>query len=1086
LKGANSAVIFDYEVTNDGGILFADEFDRLGGVDTLGYPASYRFELDGFTYQVTQRALLQWRSNIGVAYLGNIFEMLEHAGLDQWLLESKGIPLPIKDDGSNGDWNKARETRLSWLTNEQIKAKFLANPNPDAISDWNVDSAINLYGLPMSMPEKHGPFISQRFQRVAFQLWVDEVAGSPAPGTVIGVLAGDLLKEAGLVPPEGLNVAERPVVVVAPAPAPAPATSQPSSKPKPKPTARPQATAVPDTTPPAAEAKLASLSLSGVTLSPGFSGDTTGYTASVATNVANTTVTATASSEDATIVYKLNDVVDEDGTIDLATGANVIKIEVTNGDASATYTVTVTRAAVVAVGATLSALSLSGITLSPAFASATLGYTASVVASVDDTTVTATAAEGATAVITVGDQTVESGATADLVADGETTITVTVTAGDATNVYTVKVTRGPAAADATLNQLALEGLTLDFSKNTFSYSLTVPAKIGTTTVTATPGQSDAVVVFKVGGSVVSGATPTVSLAFGPTVINVEITSTDTKTTETYTITLTRLTSAGPSDSTLESLSVVGVGVKLVPSFNPAIRQYTADVPFGTVGALPVTVTFEANGAGATPTLLVDGSDGSTPVQVGVGRTIIKVRVQPSDSDLPASDYTITLTRRERTKGTDASLSALSLVSGDNDIALDKEFKADETSYNARVANQISSVTVTATVTDDNSVDPSNTGDVAGVASEPVIKLGEDDDGTVSLLTGNNHITVEVTAEDGTTKRTYRITVRRLGSSGPEDPSLETLTLTDDSSPPATVDLKPDFDPESTRTSYTASVAFEVNQVTVAATLNVTGATFETRVGDTVISDNVVAVAAVGTHTIVVRGKSAVDDGPTKDYTIVLTKLAKVDSNDATLETLELSDVTLAFARETYSYTATVANDVTSTNVTATKNHDAASDPIIKLNGEVADGAIDLADDKANVITIEVTAEDGTTKQTYTVTVTRTPLSSDTSLKTLRLATGTGQDVEDVILTSTGANTYTASVTVAEVTLTAVANDDDDAVTVMVQVDGGVEVTLDDDGVGTLVTTHMTTYLVEVIVTAADLTSTTTYTIMLHSNPAPSS
>ena len=239
LRGANSAVIFDYEVTNDGGILFADEFDRLGGVDTLGYPASYRFELDGFTYQVTQRALLQWRSNIGVAYLGNIFEMLEHAGLDQWLLESKGIPLPIKDDGSNGDWNKARETRLSWLTNEQIKAKFLANPNPDAISDWNEDSAINLYGLPMSMPEKHGPFISQRFQRVAFQLWVDEVAGSPAPGTVIGVLAGDLLKEAGLVPAEGLNVAERPVVVVAPAPAPAPAPSkaqrQATAKPQPSP-----------------------------------------------------------------------------------------------------------------------------------------------------------------------------------------------------------------------------------------------------------------------------------------------------------------------------------------------------------------------------------------------------------------------------------------------------------------------------------------------------------------------------------------------------------------------------------------------------------------------------------------------------------------------------------------------------------------------------------------------------------------------------------------------------------------------------------------------------------------------------------
>ena len=217
-----SAVIFDYEVTNDGGILFADEYERLGGVDTLGHPASYRFTLgDGFTYQVTQRALLQWRPEANSAYLGNIFQMLEQAGLDEWLLREKGIPLPIKDDGAGGDWNKAKEARLSWLTNEQIKAKYLANPNPSAISNWSVNRSIELYGLPMSRPERFGPFISQRFQRVAFQLWVEEIPGSPAAGTVIGVLGGDLLKQAGLVPPEGLNVADQPVVV---APTPAPAT----------------------------------------------------------------------------------------------------------------------------------------------------------------------------------------------------------------------------------------------------------------------------------------------------------------------------------------------------------------------------------------------------------------------------------------------------------------------------------------------------------------------------------------------------------------------------------------------------------------------------------------------------------------------------------------------------------------------------------------------------------------------------------------------------------------------------------------------------------------------------------------------
>ena len=108
--------------------------------------------------------------------------------------------MPIKEDGSGGDWNKARLTRLAWLTNENIKAKYLANPNPEGIASWSEDRAIQLYGLPMSYPEKHGPFVTQRFQRVAFQLWVDEVEGMPAVGTVVRVLGGDLLKEACLVP----------------------------------------------------------------------------------------------------------------------------------------------------------------------------------------------------------------------------------------------------------------------------------------------------------------------------------------------------------------------------------------------------------------------------------------------------------------------------------------------------------------------------------------------------------------------------------------------------------------------------------------------------------------------------------------------------------------------------------------------------------------------------------------------------------------------------------------------------------------------------------------------------------------------
>ena len=59
------------------------------------------------------------------------------------------------------------------------------------------------------------------------------------------------------------------------------------------------------------------------------------------------------------------------------------------GRRTQTYTVTVTRAG--SVDATLSALSLSGVTLTPVFASGTTAYTASVAHAVAETTVTATA-----------------------------------------------------------------------------------------------------------------------------------------------------------------------------------------------------------------------------------------------------------------------------------------------------------------------------------------------------------------------------------------------------------------------------------------------------------------------------------------------------------------------------------------------------------------------------------------------------------------------------------------------------------------------------------------------------------------------
>ena len=117
-----------------------------------------------------------------------------------------------------------------------------------------------------------------------------------------------------------------------------------------------------------------------------------------------------------------------------------------------------------------------------------------------------------------------------------------------------------------------------------------------------------------------------------------------------------------------------------------------------------------------------------------------------------------------------------------------------------------------------------------------------------------------------------------------------------------------------------------------------------------------------------------------DVSVTLTKSA---SDDATLSALSLSGVTLSpsFAADTLTYTASVGNAVTSTTVTATANDDGATVAIVPADADdTADGhqvALAVGD---TAVSVTVTAEDGTTTQTYAVTVTRAEaVEQDTAL-----------------------------------------------------------------------------------------------------------
>ena len=201
--------------------------------------------------------------------------------------------------------------------------------------------------------------------------------------------------------------------------------------------------------PPSTDATLSGLTLSGVAFGT-FDSNTIGYTASVANDVKQTTVTPTTNDDGATYEIKLDGVADADGVIPLAVGRNVITVEVTAEDRNTTrtYTVTVTRAAPPpSTDATLSGLKLRGVAFGT-FDSNTIGYTASVANDVTQTTVTPTTNDdGATYEIKL-----DGVADADGViplAVGRNVITVEVTAEDrnTTRTYTVTVTRAAPAAD---------------------------------------------------------------------------------------------------------------------------------------------------------------------------------------------------------------------------------------------------------------------------------------------------------------------------------------------------------------------------------------------------------------------------------------------------------------------------------------------------------------------------------------------------------------------------------------------------------------------------------------------------------------
>jgi len=203
---------------------------------------------------------------------------------------------------------------------------------------------------------------------------------------------------------------------------------------------------------PGADNNLSALSVTGQTLSPSFGPGTLNYTVNVATNVTSVTVSATKSDANAVMSGSITAGAGQasgQGTILLGGPGSSTPLSITvtapNGNQK-TYTIIVSRAAPGADN-NLSALSVSGQTLNPAFAAGTLNYTVNVASNVASVTVSATKSDPNAVMsgsVTAGAGQASGQAVIPLGGPGSSTpVSITVTAPNGSQkTYTVIVNRG--------------------------------------------------------------------------------------------------------------------------------------------------------------------------------------------------------------------------------------------------------------------------------------------------------------------------------------------------------------------------------------------------------------------------------------------------------------------------------------------------------------------------------------------------------------------------------------------------------------------------------------------------------------------
>lgn len=281
--------------------------------------------------------------------------------------------------------------------------------------------------------------------------------------------------------------------------------------------------------------------------------------------------------------------------------------------------------------------------------------------------------------------------------------------------------------------------------------------------------------------------------------------------------------------------------------------------------------------------------------------------------------------------TNANLSALTVSSGE----LSPTFSSATTSYTVSVANNITSVKVTPTVADTKS----------SVQVEGVTVNSGNASADISLVQGSNTITTVVTAEDGTTTKTYTLTVIRRATQNITFNALNAKTYGD-----------ADFDASATASS----------------SLGVTYTSSNTHVA-TVVSNKIHIVGA-GTTTITANqsGDNSYDAAASATQDLVVNKKDITLSLNASPVITKVYDgaTTATLAAANYSLNNVISgDDVTVSGSAYYDDKDVAAGKTITVNNFVLGGN---KKDSYNLTTSAETTTGDITVKDITLTVNASP------------------------------------------------------------------------------------------------------------------